>query len=71
MCIRDRSEDGTDKILCVVSLHPYEKQSANIQAPLNKIGVHAGQQFAVNDLISGNSWIWNQEWNYVALDRCV
>lgn len=63
-----QSEDGSDKILCVVSLHPYENQSATLQAPLHRIGVHAGQQFVVNDLISGNSWIWNQEWNYVALD---
>ena len=63
-----QNEDGTDKILCVVNLHPFERQSGNLQAPLHRIGVHQGQQFVVQDLISGNSWIWAQEWNYVALD---
>lgn len=60
--------DGSDKILCVVNLNPYERQSASLQAPLQRIGVYPGQPFTVHDLISGNSWIWNQEWNYVALD---
>ena len=63
-----QNDDGTDKILCVVNLHPFERQTGNLQAPLHRIGVHPGQQFVVQDLISGNSWIWSQEWNYVALD---
>lgn len=63
-----QNDDGSDKILCVVNLNPYEKQSGNLQAPLHRIGVQSGQQFVVRDLISGNSWIWSQEWNYVALD---
>lgn len=66
-----QNDDATDKILCVVNLHPFERQSGNLQAPLNRIGVHPGQQFVVQDLISGNSWIWNQEWNYVALDPAL
>lgn len=63
-----QNDDGSDKILCVVNLNPYEKQSGNLHAPLHRLGIHAGQQFVVRDLISGNSWIWTQEWNYVALD---
>jgi starch synthase (maltosyl-transferring) len=63
-----QNDDGTDKILCVVNLHPFERQSGELQAPLHRIGVHPGQQFVVQDLISGNSWIWSREWNYVALD---
>lgn len=66
-----QNEDGTDKILCVVNLHPFERQAGHLQAPLHRIGVHPGQQFVVQDLISGNSWIWNQEWNYVALDPAL
>jgi len=66
-----QNEDGSDKILCVVNLHPFERQTGNLQAPLHRIGVHPGQQFVVQDLISANSWIWNQEWNYVALDPAL
>ena len=63
-----QNDDGSDKILCVVNLNPYEKQAGSLQAPLQRIGVHPGQQFVVHDMISSNSWIWQQEWNYVALD---
>lgn len=63
-----QNDEGTDKILCVVNLNPFEKQSGNVHVPLHQIGAHTGQQFVVNDLISGNSWIWSNEWNYVALD---
>lgn len=63
-----QNDDGSDKILCVVNLNPYEKQAGSLQAPLQRIGVHPGQQFVVQDMISSNSWIWQQEWNYVALD---
>ncbi|MEP7269214.1 MAG: alpha-1,4-glucan--maltose-1-phosphate maltosyltransferase [Saprospiraceae bacterium] len=62
------SDDGSDKILCIVNLNPFERQTASLQAPIQKIGVHPGQNFIVHDLISENSWIWNQEWNYIALD---
>ncbi len=63
-----QSQDGKDMILCVVNLNPFEKQSGSLQAPLHRIGVHPGQQYLMKDLISGNGYIWNQEWNYVALD---
>jgi starch synthase (maltosyl-transferring) len=63
-----QNDDGSDKILCVVNLNPFEKQSGMLQAPLHRLGLHHGQSFVVHDLISTNSWIWNQEWNYVALD---
>lgn len=66
-----QNDDGTDKILCVVNLHPFERQAGHVQVPLHRIGVHNGQSFVVQDLISANSWIWNQEWNYVALDPGV
>ncbi len=63
-----QNEDGSDKILCVVNLNPYEKQSGNLQVPLYRLGIQPGHYFVVRDLISGNSWNWIQEWNYVALD---
>lgn len=63
-----QNDDGSDKILCVVNLNPFEKQSGMLQAPLHRMGIHHGHPFVVHDLISTNGWTWNKEWNYVALD---
>jgi starch synthase (maltosyl-transferring) len=59
---------GDNHILCVVKLDPYGKQFCNVQVPLWELGISAGQDFQVYDIISGNTYTWNQEWNYVQLE---
>lgn len=63
-----QSEDGSDNILCVVNLDPYNRQSGWVQVPRHLIGVQDGKPLRMKDLISGNSYIWHDEWNYVELD---
>jgi len=59
---------GDNHILCIVKLDPYSKQFAHVQTPLWELGIEAGQDFTVYDILTGNSYIWNQEWNYVQLE---
>jgi len=59
---------GDNHILCVVKLDPYGKQFAHIQTPLWELGISAGQDFTVYDILTGNTYTWNQEWNYVQLE---
>lgn len=63
-----QSEDSSDNILCVVNLDPYNRQSGWVQVPRHLIGVQDGKPLRMKDLISGNSYIWHDEWNYVELD---
>ncbi|HVW15958.1 MAG TPA: alpha-1,4-glucan--maltose-1-phosphate maltosyltransferase [Mucilaginibacter sp.] len=55
-------------ILCIVKLDPYGKQFAHVQTPLWELGVEPGQDFNVYDILTGNTYTWNQEWNYVQLE---
>lgn len=59
---------GKNNLLFVVNLDPFYTQSGWVQVPLDKVGLHPGQEFQVHDLISGNSYNWNKEWNFVELN---
>ena len=53
-------------LLCVVNLDAYSTQSGWVQIPLYLLPEGTGK-FVVEDLITGNSYNWEQEWNYVEL----
>jgi len=61
------SEDRTNFLLMVVSLDPNNKQSGWVQVPLDRIGIASGNTMKMNDLMTGHSYTWDQEWNYVEL----
>jgi starch synthase (maltosyl-transferring) len=59
---------GDNVILCVVKLDPYGKQFGHVQTPLWDLGISPGQDFTVYDILTGNTYTWNQEWNYVQFE---
>ena len=61
------NDDHTDETIMVCNLDPYYMKQAWVQLPLNALGVQEGQQVKVIDLITGNSYIWDKEWNFVEL----
>lgn len=63
-----QSEDGESNVLCVVNQDPYGRQSGWVQVPRHLMKVKDGQPLRMKDLITGNSYIWHDEWNYVELD---
>ncbi|OEK04075.1 alpha-1,4-glucan--maltose-1-phosphate maltosyltransferase [Roseivirga misakiensis] len=63
-----QSEDGKNNILCVVNLDPYNKQGGWVEVPRHKMGVSGDTPMRMTDLVTGNSYIWNQDWNFVELD---
>lgn len=58
-------DDKQNETLMIVSLNPYEQSQAMVRMPLDYIGRHPIQ---VIDLITGNTYEWNKEWNYVELN---
>ena len=54
----------TDHTLMVCSLNAQNPLQAVIRLPLEEIG---NQPVKVTDLITGNSYFWDREWNYVEL----
>jgi starch synthase (maltosyl-transferring) len=62
-----RSDDGLDVILTVVSLDDRTAQGGWLRFPLELFGLPHTQAFNVEDLLSGRSYAWNGEWNYIEL----
>lgn len=60
-------DNRSNETLMVVSLDPYYTKQGWIQLPLDELGIAEGYQVKMLDLITGSSYIWDREWNYVEL----
>ncbi len=56
-----------NETLLIVNLDAHYAKQGNVRLPLKQLGIQNGQPIRVHDLITGNSYIWNNEWNYVEL----
>lgn len=61
-------DDKNDETLMVVSLDAYYSKQAMVRLPLHHIG---NQPIKVLDLITGNSYVWDKEWNFVDLSPAL
>ncbi|RYH74135.1 alpha-1,4-glucan--maltose-1-phosphate maltosyltransferase [Flavobacteriaceae bacterium 144Ye] len=61
------NQERTNELLIVISLDHYYSQQANVQLPLSDLGIGHGHQVQVNDLVTGSSYNWHSEWNFVEL----
>lgn len=62
------SEDPDSLILCVVNLDPEKTHSSNIHLDLEAMGLEAGKEFEVKDLMYEDSYQWRDSTNFVSLD---
>ncbi|APY06985.1 alpha-1,4-glucan--maltose-1-phosphate maltosyltransferase [Winogradskyella sp. J14-2] len=61
------NDSKTDELLIIVSLEQYYAQQGTVQLPLQDLEIHSGQQITVNDLVTGSSYNWHNEWNFIEL----
>lgn len=61
------NDDRSDETLIIISLDQYYMQTGHVQVPLQDLKIHQGHKLEVHDLITGNSYNWYDEWNYVEL----
>ncbi len=59
---------GDDIVVCIVTLDPHHVQDGWLRLPLWELGVPYEQPYTVVDLLTGASYGWNGEWNYVRFD---
>ncbi len=62
-----QDETRQNNILCIVNLDPYHRQGGFVQLPLQKLDLQEGESVIMHDLLTGNRYLWNREWNYVEL----
>ena len=64
-------DDKLDETLMICSIDPYYAKQTWVQLPLQALGIQAGQSIKVIELITGNSYIWDKEWNFVELNPAL
>jgi len=62
------SEDGTDTILVIANLDPFQVQSGRLELAPELFGLAADEACQMHDLLSGARYIWRGASNYVSLD---
>jgi starch synthase (maltosyl-transferring) len=55
-------------MLFIVNLDPYNRQNGWVKVPRDKMGIADGKPMRMRDLVTGNSYMWSQEWNFIELD---
>ena len=60
-------DDRTNELLIIVNIDPYYAQTGFVQMPLAALGISAGDEVLMHDLITDNGYYWRDEWNYVEL----
>ena len=61
------NQDRTNEMLIVISLDHYYSQRGSVQLPISDLNIRPGQLININDLITGNTYNWHSEWNFVEL----
>jgi len=61
------NDDKSNETLTIISLDNYYMQSGSLQLPLKELQISQGQKVSVEDLVTGNSYNWYDEWNYIEL----
>ena len=57
-------DEQQNETLMVVNLDPFNTIQTTIRIPVEHLGTN---QIQVSDLITGNTYFWNQEWNFIEL----
>ena len=59
---------GDDILLIAVNLDPFGEHSAELDVPLESLGIPEGQPYLVHDLLSEERYIWEGRKNRIVLD---
>ncbi|RYZ56462.1 MAG: DUF3416 domain-containing protein, partial [Sphingobacteriales bacterium] len=68
ICYIKTDRRSGNRLIIAVNLDSYNTHSAQVKIPLKDLGIQSGQQFLVRDLLSGDKYRWQDEWNYVQLN---
>ena len=61
------NQDRYNELLIIISLDAYYAQQGNVRLPMEDLNVPHGHAVQVQDLVTGSSYNWHHEWNFVEL----
>lgn len=62
-----KSPKGDNIVLTIVNLDFQWKQAGWVKVPLYDLGIDPNSKYRAHDLLSGHTYHWQNEWNYVEL----
>jgi starch synthase (maltosyl-transferring) len=68
MCYTKADLKSDNRLIIVVNLDVHNTQSTYVSVPLASLGLFPDTSFKVRDLLSGNVYTWQGEWQYVELN---
>lgn len=68
LCYVKADPDTNNRVAVVVNLDVHNLQGAHVRLPLQELGIEQGQAYKLKDLLSGSTYVWHDEWNYVQLN---
>ena len=61
------NDDRSSEVLIVISLDNHNSRQGYIQLPLEELGIGAGQNLRIRDVVPDVEYTWSAEWNFVEL----
>lgn len=71
LCYSKTSADGSDTVMVVVSFDPTYTQAGWVEFSSLQLGFSSPLPIVLTDLLSGDTYTWDQEWNFVQLNPHV
>jgi len=68
LCYGKTSADGASQTVAVVNLDPHHAHAGWIELDLAALGIEAGFQYQMHDLLTGARFLWQGSRNFVRLD---
>jgi starch synthase (maltosyl-transferring) len=68
LCYVKQHAASGDLVVVVINLDVNQTQGGHVRLPLEKIGLEQSVPYQLFDLLSGEKYHWQEEWNYVQLD---
>lgn len=68
ICWSKRDHSSGDTVIGVVNINPNGAEAGFTDLNLNELGLSAGENFLVHDLLDGSRYVWQGRRNFVRLD---
>ena len=68
LCYTKRDKKTDNILIVAANMDVYNTQGAHVKIPVAELGFNYDQAYTVHDLLSGSTYHWQGEWNYVQLN---
>ncbi|MCE6987626.1 alpha-1,4-glucan--maltose-1-phosphate maltosyltransferase [Dyadobacter sp. CY323] len=68
ICYTKTDEETGNALIIAVNLDNWNTQGAHIKVPIHKFGIYSNQTYVVRDMLSGEKYYWQGEYNYVQMN---